>query len=437
MRIAVTVALLSALAPGLAGQGKPAIEWATDYGAAFERAKAERRPVMVHFNMDNEPACLNISKQHFHDSEVVALSRKFVCLVASRGSHEAAGGACERFPGVDCAGHVRVESQARMNLLDSDTVTAPQFVFCHPDGRVIFRRVWDLPVRDLLEAMNRALGYFDPSLSDPAIAEKHQKLVADLLVDAACDHAVRRRQALDALAQLDDPTIVAFLVKQTGADVDEVKRNEAIQAIGDRQNPNCLARLHELLRDRSTAIRRNAIVALYKLHLAESVGSLLGFFKKETNGTLKAMALRAVADCGVAEGPVAEEVLRALSSPKDEIRLQAVRCTLALPPTEALVDRLASLALKDAKKPVRAHALYALAMIARADATTSAPASGGLAERVRSRVLPSLEKAAKAEADAEMRRVIVATLLAFSGDLGGLEAAIRRFDVDLMTWSGA
>src|SRR5262249_2427697 len=83
---ALCVALLIAAIPKVFAQE---IEWANDWHAALKIAQETHRPLMVHYNMDHEPACEEVARTHFHDKDVVRLSKKFVCVVCSLGEHSA------------------------------------------------------------------------------------------------------------------------------------------------------------------------------------------------------------------------------------------------------------------------------------------------------------------------------------------------------------
>ena len=63
------------------------IQWEISWDAAVARAKSEKMPIMIHFNMDDEPACANMAKSHFKNRKLIELSQKFVCVVGSLGNH--------------------------------------------------------------------------------------------------------------------------------------------------------------------------------------------------------------------------------------------------------------------------------------------------------------------------------------------------------------
>src|SRR5436853_72104 len=92
-------AVMLVLGAGIAAQDKePQIAWEPDFDATLKAAKADGKPIFVAFIMDNESANNEIAKNHFHDKEIVAESKKFHCLICSVGTHAGTSAhTCPRF----------------------------------------------------------------------------------------------------------------------------------------------------------------------------------------------------------------------------------------------------------------------------------------------------------------------------------------------------
>jgi hypothetical protein len=127
---------------------EPSIAWEAGLDEALTAAKADNKPIMIAFIMDQEPANDEVAKEHFHDADVVAHSKNFHCLVAAVGCHaqQPDQGVCPRFGTSTCACHQRVQMRAQAAYLQSSEVSAPQFIFLKPDGETVhLRHVWLLP----------------------------------------------------------------------------------------------------------------------------------------------------------------------------------------------------------------------------------------------------------------------------------------------------
>lgn len=73
---------------------------------------------------------------------------------------------------------------------------------------------------------------------------------------------VRRQQAIDALARLDDGPAVALLVDRAERDADPELRVRAVEALGRSQSPKSLQPLENLLRNARAAVREAALAGL-------------------------------------------------------------------------------------------------------------------------------------------------------------------------------
>jgi HEAT repeat protein len=397
---AVFVSLLAAIAPAQSGPAsQPEVQevtWVKTWAQALKLANELKKPIMVHFNMDNEPACEGIARTHFHDKDLVALSRKFVCVVGSRGEHAhektalipADSPLCHRFGSVTCADHAKSEIDARTDVLDSNNVTAPQFVFLTPDRRILSRRVYELSPGDLLKMMQRALLYFSPENAEKQ-ADVDKQLVIDLMKDAASDNAERRKSAITSLASRDEPEIIKFFLAQTSADVDEIKRREAIKAISDARNANCLPRLCQLLKDRSALIRKESAKALFQMGMSEPADDLREAFGVESALNTKALHLRTLAVCAGDDPRVQDLLAKSLVHPKSVLRAHAAYAVAYTFPPLSSFKKLRDMARGDTDSGVRATALCSATRLAQRFLMPVTPADQA---RVKSEHKQSVEK---------------------------------------------
>src|SRR5436190_8502022 len=228
---------------------EPRIAWEGDFDLALKAAKADGKPIMVAFIMDQEPANDEVAKVHFHDKDVVAASTGFHCLIASMGIHAKTSteGPCTRFGCASCAAHQNIHGRALTAYLQSTEISAPQFLFFKSDGeKLLLRHVWMLTPQELYKKMRLALGFSDPAKASDA--EKQASLDVTQALEAANDNNMTKRvAALQKLAELDDPRILEFLIKQTSESVDEPRRLEAVDAMAKKGNAKALPVLLKLL----------------------------------------------------------------------------------------------------------------------------------------------------------------------------------------------
>jgi hypothetical protein len=345
------------------------IAWRGDYDAALKEAAAAKKPLFIAFLMDDEPANDEIARGHFSDTDIVALSKEFVCMVASIGAHGGGTGGdpaqadiCPKYGGCSCRGHRDVETRARDAFLDSPRVVTPQFLFVRSDGKtVVLRHLWTLPAGELAKKMRTAIALCDPSKADAALAEQ-RKLVDGWFADAAGNNASKRGAALSALASSDDPRVAEFLAKQTAEGVDDVKRIEAVAAIADfgRSNGGLLPVLHKLLASPSVRFRSHVAVALEKIGAPDSGPALAAALRKETKDRAKAALLRALAVCdGVT--PAHKKAIVAAAKAGGQIERTAALRAMADLDLGTEGEAVVMAALKDGSGPVRATAYFAAA----------------------------------------------------------------------------
>ncbi len=427
---------------------KGKIAWELNWADAVKRAQAEKRPIMIHFNMDDEPACANMARDHFRNKKVIELSKKFVCVLGSLGDHKGEkvfkeDGKCGRFGTVTCAEHRLSETMARGTVLESKTVTAPQFVFVTPDLKVMIRRPWDLPSSELIGLMNRALYYYNPALSPDAVDKRATELLERLLSEGKSDNAATRRKALDAIAKRDDPKIIKFLIRQTKPDRDLIKRVEAVTAIGEAANATCLPALLETLKDRSQRLRKVTLMALGKLAMVEAIEPIAKAFGVESSTRNKALCVRTIVTCD-GDNKTSRKILnKALKSNKSDVRIHAIRACLEVSVNAKEFSKLIKLAKGDTDVVVRAVACHASTTLAlqyrNGSALTTNPKEKAayMARRKKIATLetkklkPTLKKVAAKDREEKLRDYAALCLRAIeSQDYVDLESDLDEFHDD-------
>jgi hypothetical protein len=377
-----------------------AIAWDVDLDEALKAAKSDKRPVMLAFIMDGEPACDDIVKTHFHDKAIVTAAKEFHCVVCSVGVHAAtsAEGTCPRFGCNTCASHQKNSMRAQDLYIQSTRVSAPQFIFLASDGeRVLVRHVFQLAPSELLRKMQLALAFSQPGRESDA--EKHQADEVKEAMDQAATSKLpyNRKQALDKLAMMDDPRIIDFLIKVTlNENLENVRRIEAIDAMGRRGNAKAFPVLVKLLRSRMPGIRNRSVLALERLAMLEAGDPIRASLKSEALDQVRANLVRALAVCDGASPESAKVILGMIETGTPKDRVGAIRASFDIPASDELKKALLVCA-KHTTPIVRGAAFCALA------------------ERQVKEAAPIIEKAAASETIPDMKAMAQGALAVLNG----------------------
>jgi hypothetical protein len=349
----------------------PGIAWQAEFETALDLAKKENKPIMVAFVMIDEPANDEIMRHHFKNPEIIAESRKFVCMVGCRGMKEAEEGirvdgtkgrVSVQLGSADPAEIERVEACARAAFVGTHSISAPQFIFLAPDGeRVLLRHVWMLSEHELLRKIRLAYAFHDPA-SAPEDFRKQADDVTRLMAEADDNNSAKRLAALTTLAGIDDPRVTEFLIRQTGPRADKAKRLEAIQRMGARGNAKVLDCLHALLKINDNMARIHTAISLGAIGMRESAEHLEKALKKENKDRVRCHILRALSTCHESFEDMEPRLLSGLESNSQLDQVTALYlCAAALDPVPS--DKLKRMILRkaqDTNTRVRCAAFYAI-----------------------------------------------------------------------------
>ncbi len=131
------------------------ILWQRSLEDALAIAKAESRPILVAVNMDGESASERIVRDRYRDPAFVALTRPFVCVVASAFRHaprdhddEGRRIPCPRLGEITCGEHIALEPILFDRYLGGERI-APRHALILPDGTKSFDLFLLFDLRDL------------------------------------------------------------------------------------------------------------------------------------------------------------------------------------------------------------------------------------------------------------------------------------------------
>lgn len=196
------------------------LHWGTSLADAFRRATQEGLPVMISMSMDNERANDWMAGHHFHDREIVGVTRELPIILTnvfgaggapSTVGHTEENGVCTRYGRIPCAVHQANEAWCVDEFIGQGiSFQVPRHIFITPDGEVIMHRTYYLSERDLVRMVIRAIRHVKPvralELAQRRLSRLRHRLVAPT---AAERHAATRD--LIALVNSGDEYAVALL----------------------------------------------------------------------------------------------------------------------------------------------------------------------------------------------------------------------------------
>lgn len=327
----LVVALVAVLTPISFAEeaAKPGdvIAWEKDLPAAFAKAKAQQKPLMVCVNArlvagrsKEEPAAKGLREIIYKDPRVVTRSREFVCAFLDRSGSSADFG----------------ELRA---LGIQGVIVSPQHIFVHPDGEQLLTRqeYWshgsgESGVKALLALMAQATTKLTgPVESDgegegPDIPEEQPEVVeappaadpaaaAEELAKQRADWITKqlgrvvngspeeRQQVLRSLVKHDEngdcttPLIEMLKTEKKNTPV----LVDVVRALGVPGLDAAAAVIDKLLKHKEELVRGNAAVTLEYIGCAKSAKALRKYVDKEDNESIANHMYRALGRCGAGD----------------------------------------------------------------------------------------------------------------------------------------
>ena len=347
------------------------IHWEADAESALTRAKEAERVVFVAVNFDGERACDRLAEKVYRDPAIVALARSTLNLVASPSSHATGERACTRFDGLVCADHQRVDVWTRKAVLKPDSagyVVAPHHVFLDSKGKVILSVPYEVEPSELAWCFVTALKLADPKskAAMPASARAPRRLLLGGVLEPSSEGAVGpatreevlrlvkevkkelpetdKTAALHRILSSDEPEGVDYIRAELrsggsyygggggqsggsgggqaggsarGGGRDE--RGKLLHSIGALSPPSYWEVAADFAVGTENAMRHEAAVALEQLAAPESVKTIQNALFKEDHKEIKKDWIRALAAAGSADARVRKDLLKRVTTEKDEL----------------------------------------------------------------------------------------------------------------------
>ncbi len=301
--------------------GTGTIVWRPSFDEAFREAKDRGVPVLIAFNMDGESVCDSILKTHYQDPEIVALSRDMVCLIASAFDH---GGTdevpCPRFSFMSCGQHRDIEMKARQTYLKTRTAVAPQHLICFPDGRLLTRREYMLPRRDLQKMMRGAARSL--SLRSRYFQEGKTPDFYAFYRSASTDE--ERAQVISDVLYCGVENFVRDLLTKIGSEHKSQGLLNALKSMGASGHPDAAQHAIHYLGHNSEFVRAQAAATLASMGLESAVPSIKKRLRVERIDRVSQHLLRALGTCAAGDSSVATLLLRQARTGPSVLRISAL-----------------------------------------------------------------------------------------------------------------
>lgn len=296
------------------------IEWRTHFDSAFEEARTRDVPVLIAFNMDNESACLSILRTHYQDPEVVALSQKMVCLVGSTSLHDSGETPCRRFKSLRCVEHRDVEIRARETYIRRPVAVAPQHLICSPDGRLLSRREYMLPKRDLARMMDGAI----QANSRKSLYFKDGQEPAFFSLYSQAKTPEERRQVIGDVLYSGDEKLCKEIFDRIASSRKVDGLVEVMETLSYCRHPAGVDHAVRYLNNPSEFVRAEAARSLKSLAVPQAVEGLKARLRKERIDRVKFHLLRALGTCGAEDEAIASLLVKQAKRGPSLLRINAL-----------------------------------------------------------------------------------------------------------------
>lgn len=345
MRRSLPTVVSGLLLAAFTGAAPPAsLTWDREWHAAFARATAEKKPVMLAVNMDGERANDQLAAKSYRDERLIEIAGQTVNLLASRFDH--GGKSCARFEGLSCIEHQKVDVAAREKVLPAGLdgqVIAPQHVWLDGAGKVLLSVAYQVSVEELVWCSVTAVQRLTPEagLKMPSWARPPRRLVVDGVGGAGAVRPLseeelertlddlnkaglgrNRVELITSLLATDHPDAIDAVAKELssanvrgGRDAGALEflqaaRRALVRRIGVISPPSYWEAVVDSLEDDDVAMRIEAAVALEQLAAPEALKAVRKALGAEKDARAAQDLLRALGACGKEDSGARKKLLQ-------------------------------------------------------------------------------------------------------------------------------
>ncbi len=399
--ILLALGAVPAAGPVHAADDPTQVFWMGDWEKAFEKARAEKKAVMLCINsLDTEKANNRIAKNIYRDPEFVRESRKLVMIVASTIMHWPKK-KCPRFGHITCQEHRDCEKalraghfeRFRMSLM-SQEIVSPQHAWFAPDESLLKRIEFETRPSSamkgtLLKNMRSAVKLVKAgeygAKSEGSAAPTPEDAGPDAPLTAQDRTAIEKLKTakeksiveatLNRLLRVEKIATQSAVVDALRATKNAEKKCWILRALGTTRVVDAIPAIGECFKSKQPLVRSFAAVALENIGHENAIDILIARGKKERDAMTRRNVWRAL---GVCAGPVAHEgaakaLLKATKSDKQTMVRKHAAIAMRQFGTEAakklVVSKLEKMLKGKVDADSRGGIVYALAYIGNSKTT--------------------------------------------------------------------
>lgn len=303
-----------------------ALPWEKSLDAALEKAKAEKRPILICMHWDQEKACIEMLRDVYSDSEVRAHMRDFILVGTCPDGHEettaTVDGKEEKvsalFGGVSCDVLVANEKSVKQRWFEGNAVTVPQHLFVDPDGEIYLRKVYQLNKSKFIDLMREAKGVY----TDEAVKDVDGRVRAYLLA-VKNGKAAERKSAIRAVIEIGDEHVNDLLFNTIDVLKKDKDRAACIRAVGYRDLAGFGPGLVRFLEDGEDEIVNAAVVSLEETAFEPATPRLIALYAETKDEEIKKDVLRALGATAKGDEAAKAVLVAAMKEKNDRLRRSA------------------------------------------------------------------------------------------------------------------
>jgi hypothetical protein len=198
---------------------KDELPFVKSWQEAFDRAKAEKKPILICIHKDNEIACERMLGTVYKNADVRRKMREFILVPCSTSAEH-------RFEGVEPVVHQACDRLMRQRLQSDGLVIAPQHIVVDANEKVLTRRNYEMGANQFVEFMDKGMLYF----ADPERAAEAESRPAGE-ADAKPKRSAEIERLIEVILKESDETKKAEQVQQLMTDASDAARQEALLEI--------------------------------------------------------------------------------------------------------------------------------------------------------------------------------------------------------------
>ncbi len=289
--------------------------WQVGLDAAIEKARSEKKPLLISMHLSSEIACQRMLRNIYTDEDVLARLADFVvvptCFDRHKEEERDVNGTRKTvstlFKTLSCADLRQNEKEVREEFFETQDVKVPNHIFVGLDGKIYLQKIYELKKADFLKLLDRALVLFGNK-----VVRGLEKESQALFKKIRRGGIKQKKQAVRAIVELGDEEKMKLLYMTIQGLKKDEERGACVRALGSDAMKAAEFIVLKWLHDRSTFVRNCAVVTLEEMRAQDAAEDLLSLHQRTSDKEkeLRKDILRAFGPCAGDE-PKAREILLA------------------------------------------------------------------------------------------------------------------------------